>query len=90
MAVLLGTFGAHRFYVKRFVSGALQLACLLGIILWWIVGAPHIALSITVPLCLLLWALMDGILIACGVFGDGRGRAIRHWTKPSPEIASIS
>lgn len=90
LAVLLGIFGAHRFYVKRFVSGALQLSCLLGIILWWIVGSPHIALSITVPLCLLLWALMDGILIACGVFSDGRGRAIRHWTKPSPEISSVS
>ena len=90
LAAVLGVFGAHRFYAGRYWSGQLQLACLLGLIVWWIIGSPHIALSITVPLCLMGWAIMDSILILCGVFNDGQGRAIRNWSKPAQELALAS
>ena len=90
LAAVLGVFGAHRFYAGRYWSGQLQLGCLLGLIVWWIIGSPHIALSITVPLCLMGWAIMDSILILCGVFNDGQGRAIRNWRKPAQELALAS
>jgi hypothetical protein len=35
--VLLGVFGAHRFYVGRVVSGVVQLLTLGGLGIWWLI-----------------------------------------------------
>ena len=59
LCLLLGFFGAHRFYVGKIGTGLLQLITLGG---------------------LGIWALIDLVMILCGVFTDSGGNPITKWT----------
>lgn len=59
LCLLLGIFGAHRFYVGKITTGILQLITLGG---------------------LGIWAMIDLVMILCGVFTDSGGNPITKWT----------
>lgn len=65
LAFFLGVFGLHRFYCGRVGSGIAML----------VLTFTGIGLLVTG-----IWATVDWILLACGAFQDGEGRAIRNWT----------
>lgn len=65
LALLLGSFGAHRFYLGHTVSGVVML--LLGLL----------GLVTCIPLLITsIWALADAGLIASGGMRDATGRAL--------------
>ncbi len=66
LALLLGGFGVHRFYVGKVGTGIIQLlltCSIIGIIIssWWV--------------------LIDWILIASGTFTDKKGNPLTVWTR---------
>jgi TM2 domain-containing membrane protein YozV len=84
LALFLGAFGAHRFYVGKIVSGIAMIVLLIsgyaifffGIYYWidmlWLIGyIPLIAVSI--------WWLIDFIMAICGSFKDKEGKLIKNW-----------
>lgn len=90
LAFFFGVFGAHRFYVGRFVTACVQLLALSSCVLWIVLcaaGAPQplvgLILAGSIVGCL-VWATIDWILIVCRAFTDGQGRRITNWLHPSP------
>lgn len=69
ICLFLGSIGVHRMYVGKVVSGIWML--IIVIFLGWI-GIGFIITGI--------WALIDFIMIASGVFKDGKGLEIIKWT----------
>ncbi len=67
--LLLGVFGAHRFYTGKTGSACAML--LITLLLGWVFGLG-VFISST-------WALVDLILIACAKFPDKDGKPIT-WT----------
>ena len=61
LAFLLGTFGAHRFYLGRNGSAVTMLILSLTIFGLFITG---------------IWALIDMIRIICGTFADADGKKV--------------
>ena len=74
LALFLGVFGAHRFYVGRIKTAIVMLSLsIVGAATAWIViGIPFI-------LAVLAWALVDLICAIAGVTKDSQGRFIRNW-----------
>ena len=64
--LLLGVFGAHRFYNGKKDTAIVML--LISVLLGWIFGLGFYITSI--------WALVDGIMIVCGKFTNARGEVI--------------
>ena len=86
LALFFGVFGAHRFYVGKFVTACAQLLLLGSCILWIVLcaaGAPQplfgLVLAGSIVGCL-TWATIDWLLLACKAFHDGKGRRITNWT----------
>ncbi|MBC2593639.1 TM2 domain-containing protein [Ruficoccus amylovorans] len=83
LCVTLGSFGAHRLYAGRFVTGTLQLlsslACLAaGIIYGWqAFTTKHYIVAVGFILAMMvaiaIWPLVDFWLLHKGTFRDGDG-----------------
>ena len=69
LCFFLGWIGAHRFYVGRPVSAILMCITLIVLGLFFGVGV----------LIVYIWAIIDCILIICGIFKDGSNLPIRRW-----------
>ena len=88
LAFFFGVFGAHRFYVGKFVTACLQLLALCSCILWIVLcaaGAPQplFGLVLAGSICgCLAWATIDWLLLICKAFKDGQGKRMTHWTQP--------
>ncbi len=67
LAVILGIFGAQKFYLKKTKSAIVMLVLTL-------IG---IGMIVTGP-----WALIDTIRILLGGFRDGDGKRVFYWTEP--------
>lgn len=83
LALLLGVFGAHRFYVGKRRTGALMLALLAlafaghlfgGIRLTWVWYGTYLMLP-----AVILWALLDFGSAIAGRMTDGHGRPVKNW-----------
>ena len=75
LALFLGVFGAHRFYVGK-IKTAIVMLCLsiVGVATAWIViGIPFI-------LAILAWVLVDLIYAATGMATDSHGKVISYWS----------
>ena len=68
--LLLGVFGAHRFYTGKTQTAVVML--LISLLFGWIFGLGFYITSI--------WALVDCIMIVCGKFTDSNGNVIL-WMK---------
>lgn len=64
LCFLLGALGIHRFYVGKIGTGILMLILTVTFIFIWVS---------------FIWALIDFILILCGVFKDSEGKVIFNW-----------
>lgn len=64
LALFLGGFGAHRFYVGKIGSAIAILLLTITIVCWW-VGA--------------IWVLVDFIMILIGTFTDKNGAKLLRW-----------
>lgn len=64
LALFLGAFGAHRFYVAK--PGT---ACTILVMTFSVFLSP---ISI-------IWQIVDVIMIATGSFKDGKGGEIKEW-----------
>jgi serine/threonine protein kinase/DUF4097 and DUF4098 domain-containing protein YvlB len=92
LAFFFGIFGFHRFYVGKFVTGALQMAALFAwipiIVLMAITGnsgEPFLGLLLGLLVCAcVFWALVDSVLLLCKAFTDGQGRRITNWFHSNP------
>ena len=65
LAFFIGMFGAHRFYVGKTGSAVAML----------LISLTGIGLLVTA-----IWALVDWIMIICGLFTDKEGRKLTEWT----------
>ncbi len=86
LAFFFGVFGAHRFYVGKFVTACLQLLLLGSCILWIVLcanDAPQpltgLILAGSIIGCF-AWNTIDWLLLACKAFRDGKGRRMTNWT----------
>lgn len=66
LAVFLGAFGVHRFYVNKVGTGIMQLLLTCSIIGIFVSS---------------WWVIIDWILIASGTFTDKEGNPLTVWTK---------
>jgi tRNA A-37 threonylcarbamoyl transferase component Bud32/TM2 domain-containing membrane protein YozV len=92
LAFFFGVFGAHRFYVGKFVTAFVQLFALGTCVLLFIAyvtwsagdgGQPAFGILPVFSICgCVIWAVIDWILILCKAFTDGQGRRITHWIHP--------
>lgn len=74
---LVGIFGVHRFYIGKYRSGGLQLACLGLAVLWGVLEVKPLA---AIPgIVLLLWWVIDVLLIIMGKFTDKEGKPVIDW-----------
>ncbi len=93
LASLFGIFGAHRLYAGKILTGFLQLAGLGGCVLLVIGCAtldwqPILGILLACFICGCgAWAVIDWILIVCGVFTDGQGRRINRWFRADAAAA---
>ncbi len=74
LALFLGQFGIHRFYLGKIGTAVVML--ILGILGWatvWIL----IGLIFLVPVG--IWALVDFILAVAGLMKDKEGKPIKNW-----------
>jgi hypothetical protein len=90
LALPFGMFGAHRFYVGKIGTAAVQLGawvwCILLIIACATTGShwqPTLGILLGFSLfgCV-IWAVTDWILILCKAFTDGQGKRITTWFHP--------
>ncbi len=74
LAIFLGEFGAHRFYIGK--KGSAVCMLLLGIagVLTWVFVVGFIPLIIVG-----IWALVDFIFAVSGHMRDSKGRLINKW-----------
>jgi tRNA A-37 threonylcarbamoyl transferase component Bud32 len=92
LAFFFGVFGAHRFYVGKFVTACLQLLALCSGIFWIALCAaggpqPLCGLLLAGSICgCLAWAAIDLVLIACKAFRDGQGKRLTNWTHPGVSV----
>jgi TM2 domain-containing membrane protein YozV len=71
-----GLFGVHRFYIRKYLSGGLQL---LGVLLGGVAALFH-AKTLALPLMIFpLWWVVDVLLIIMGKFTDKEGKPIIDW-----------
>ncbi|GEM_PF-185889 len=93
LAVFLGAFGAHRFYLGKYGSAAGMLV--LTIIYFIIAGVtgtgimfqPNLAMMnlwalgfALIPLMIVsIWAFVDFIVVVSGHMKDGKGRRVKNW-----------
>ena len=74
LALLLGVFGAHQFYIGKTKTGIVML--LLSVVgaatAWIVIGIPFI-------LIILAWVLVDLTYAATGMATDNQGRVIKNW-----------
>jgi hypothetical protein len=90
LAFFFGVFGAHRFYVGKTRTAALQLGLWGASVLLIIAcatsgGAGQPTLGILLGFSIfgsVIWATIDWILILCKGFTDGQGKRIAHWVHP--------
>jgi len=99
LAFFFGVSGAHRFYVGKIRTGALQLAGLGTCVLLIIACATSngnvedvfgILLGFLVSGCC-IWATIDWILLVCKAFKDGQGKRMTNWVhgdESKPGIAA--
>jgi len=86
LALFFGAFGAHRFFVGKFITACVQLLALGSCIFWIVVcanGAPQplAGLMLAGSICgCLVWATIDWLLLVCKAFHDGKGRRMTNWT----------
>ena len=64
LALLVGCFGIHRFYVGKTGTGVLMILLDLTIVGFAVTG---------------VWAMVDALFIAFGEFTDGNGDKILEW-----------
>jgi len=64
LALFVGIFGVHRFYVGKTATGVVQLLLTISVI-GVLVSSP--------------WVFVDWIVILCGNFKDDMGRKITRW-----------
>ncbi len=86
LAFFFGVFGAHRFYVGKFITACVQLLALSSCILWIVlcaIGGPQpfsgLLLAGSIVGCI-IWATIDWLLLVCKAFHDGKGRRMTNWT----------
>ena len=75
LAIFLGQFGAHRFYVGK--TGTAVVMLILGIVGWatiWIFG---LGLLFLIPVH--IWAIIDFIFAVVGKMTDSQGLLIEKW-----------
>jgi TM2 domain-containing membrane protein YozV len=75
LAIFLGFFGVHRFYLDKSASAVIMLV--LGIAGWctmWLLGAGLLFL-----IAVYLWALVDFVVTITGRMQDGAERAVKNW-----------
>ena len=72
--LLLGCFGAHRFYTGKKDTAIIMLA--ITLLTGWIFGLGFYITSI--------WAVVDGIMIICGKFPDKEGNPIPIMIEKDP------
>ncbi|MDD5590926.1 MAG: TM2 domain-containing protein [Dehalococcoidales bacterium] len=93
LAVFLGAFGAHRFYLGKYGSAAGMLV--LTILYFVIAGVtgtgimfqPNLAMMnlwalgfALIPLMIVsIWAFVDFIVVVSGHMKDGKGRRVKKW-----------
>ncbi|MDD4984606.1 MAG: TM2 domain-containing protein [Dehalococcoidales bacterium] len=93
LAVFLGAFGAHRFYLGKYGSAAGML--ILTIIYFIVAGVtgtgimfqPNLAMMnlwalgfALIPLMIVgIWAFVDFIVVVSGHMRDGKGRRVKKW-----------
>jgi len=66
LALFLGAFGVHRFYVGKIGTGIMQLLLTCSIIGIFVSS---------------WWVIIDWILIASGIFTDKQGNPVTVWTR---------
>lgn len=65
LAIILGIFGVHNFYLGYTIKGVIQL--LLTVLFCW---------TYAVPIIVWVWALVEAILILKGKITDSKGNAL--------------
>jgi len=75
LAVFLGAYGAHRFYLRKIGSAVGMLILgIAGSLTWWVFGLGFIPLIIVG-----IWAFVDFIVAVSGNMKDNQGRLIKKW-----------
>jgi TM2 domain-containing membrane protein YozV len=64
LALLVGVFGVHRFYVGKTATGLLMVLLDLTLIGFAVTG---------------IWSMVDALFIALGEFTDANGDRLLHW-----------
>ena len=76
LALFLGVFGAHRFYLGKIRTAMVML--ILSIL--YLATVRFWGMIMVIPLALAgLWALIDLIFTASGMMKDKKGRPIKNW-----------
>lgn len=72
LAIFLGSFGVHNFYLGYTTKAVIQLVCtIVGILLSCVVIGVFIVMGISI------WGLIEGIMILCGkIDRDGKGNLL--------------
>lgn len=66
LAIFLGCFGIHRFYLGKIGTGTVMLLTSFTVVGLWITW---------------IWTLVDIIVIATGGFKDKQGLTVKDWNK---------
>jgi TM2 domain-containing membrane protein YozV len=75
LAVFLGAYGAHRFYLGKIGSAVGMLILgIAGSLTWWVFGIGFVPLIIVG-----IWAFIDFIYAVTGRMKDKQGRLIKKW-----------
>lgn len=84
LALFLGVFGAHQFYIGKIKTGIVMLLLsIVGVATAWIViGIPFI-------LIILAWVLVDLIYATTGMAKDSQGQLIKNWQGRVDSKASV-
>ena len=96
LAFFFGVFGAHRFYVGKFITACVQLLTLCSCILWIVLCAADgpqpfcgLMLAGSIVGCL-IWATIDWLLLVCKAFHDSKGRRMTTWTHSRADAPSAN
>lgn len=75
LALLLGVFGAHRFYAGKVETAVVMLILgLIGVVTVWFFG-----IGLVFIIAVSVWAFVDFIFCVVGRFEDDRGLRIDRW-----------